>query len=205
MSLIRLFLLLILVNLLGMVSAHADAFVVSEIKIEGLKRLPDGTLLNYMPIVVGDPIDDTQVTYAISELYKTGFFADVQFFRDGDVLVVRVKERPSIADVEFSGNSDIEAHPVGGKDPNPLGLHDMHGNLWEWVGDWYGRYGEGLAVDPGGANMGGSRVLRGGSFDFSPGLLRSADRGVGRPEDGNRYRGFRCARVSPPSIDPLDH
>jgi outer membrane protein insertion porin family len=108
MSLIRLFLLVILVNCLAMVSAHADAFVVSEIKIEGLKRLPDGTLLNYMPIVVGDPVDDTQITYAISELYKTGFFADVQFFRDGDVLVVRVKERPSIADVEFSGNSDID-------------------------------------------------------------------------------------------------
>lgn len=108
MSLIRLSLLVILVNCLAMVSAHADAFVVSEIKIEGLKRLPDGTLLNYMPIVVGDPVDDTQITYAISELYKTGFFADVQFFRDGDVLVVRVKERPSIADVEFSGNSDID-------------------------------------------------------------------------------------------------
>jgi outer membrane protein insertion porin family len=91
-----------------MAAAHADAFVVSEIKIEGLQRIPDGTLLNYMPIVVGDPIDDNQVTYAISELYKTGFFANVQFFRDGDVLLVRVKERPSIADVEFTGNSDID-------------------------------------------------------------------------------------------------
>lgn len=91
-----------------MLSAHADAFIVSDIKIEGLQRLPDGTLLNYLPIVVGDPIDDNQITYAISELYKTGFFADVRFFRDGDVLVVRVKERPSIADVKFSGNSDID-------------------------------------------------------------------------------------------------
>jgi outer membrane protein insertion porin family len=91
-----------------MAAAHADAFVVSEIKIEGLQRIPDGTLLNYMPIVVGDPIDDNQVTYAISELYKTGFFANVKFFRDGDTLLVRVKERPSIADVEFTGNSDID-------------------------------------------------------------------------------------------------
>ncbi len=108
MSLIRLSLILILVNCLGMAAAHADAFVVSEIKIEGLQRIPDGTLLNYMPIVVGDPIDDNQVTYAISELYKTGFFANVKFFRDGDTLLVRVKERPSIADVEFTGNSDID-------------------------------------------------------------------------------------------------
>ncbi len=91
-----------------MFSAHADSFVVSKIKIEGLQRLPDGTLLNYLPIVVGDPIDDNQITYSISELYKTGFFADVKFFRDGDALLVRVKERPSIADVQFSGNSDID-------------------------------------------------------------------------------------------------
>ena len=88
--------------------AQADDFIVSEIRIEGLQRLPDGTLLNYLPIVVGDPVDDNQITYAISELYKTGFFADVKFYRDDDSLVVRVKERPSIADVQFTGNSDIE-------------------------------------------------------------------------------------------------
>ena len=108
MLFIRLSLVLILLNSFGMAVAHADAFVVSEIKIEGLKRLPDGTLLNYFPIVVGDPIDDNQITYSISELYKTGFFANVELLRDGDVLVVRVKERPSIAEVEFSGNSDID-------------------------------------------------------------------------------------------------
>ena len=108
MSFIRLFLILIVVNGLGVATAIADSFIVNEIKIEGLERLPDGTLLNYLPIVVGDPIDDNQITYSISELYKTGFFANVKFFRDGDALVVRVKERPSIADVEFSGNSDID-------------------------------------------------------------------------------------------------
>jgi outer membrane protein insertion porin family len=108
MSFIRFVFVFILLNSAGMLAAHADAFVVSNIKIEGLQRLPDGTLLNYLPIAVGDPIDDNQITYAISELYKTGFFADVKFFRDGDVLVVQVKERPSIADVKFSGNSDID-------------------------------------------------------------------------------------------------
>jgi len=105
---IRLFLLFIILNSAGMAAVHADAFVVSEIKIEGLQRLPDGTLLNYLPIVVGDPIDDNQITYSISELYKTGFFANVKFFRDGDALIVRVKERPSISEVEFTGNSDID-------------------------------------------------------------------------------------------------
>lgn len=107
MSFIRL-LFIVLLNSACVLSAYADSFVVSEIKIEGLQRLPDGTLLNYLPIVVGDPVDDNQITYSISELYKTGFFADVQFFRDNDILVVRVKERPSIAEVKFSGNSDID-------------------------------------------------------------------------------------------------
>ncbi len=108
MSFIRLSLILLLFYSLGVTTAHADTFTVSEIKIEGLQRLPDGTLLNYLPIVAGDPIDDNQITFSISELYKTGFFANVKLFRDGDVLVVRVEERPSISDVTFTGNSDID-------------------------------------------------------------------------------------------------
>ncbi|MCG6938562.1 MAG: outer membrane protein assembly factor BamA [Gammaproteobacteria bacterium] len=91
-----------------MLPANADSFIVSDIKIEGLQRLTDGTVLNYLPIVVGDPVDDNQITYAISELYKTGFFANIKLFRDGNALVVRVVERPSISDVKFSGNSDID-------------------------------------------------------------------------------------------------
>jgi outer membrane protein insertion porin family len=108
MSFIRLSLLFVLLSCAVLSTAQADNFVVSEIKIEGLKRIPDGTLLNYLPIAVGDPVDDNQITYSIRELYKTGFFGDIQFLRDGDVLVVRVKERPSIADVKFTGNSDID-------------------------------------------------------------------------------------------------
>jgi outer membrane protein insertion porin family len=108
MSYIRFIFVCILLSAVNVLPVQADEFVVSEIKIEGLQRLPDGTLLNYLPIVAGDPVDDNQITYAISELYKTGFFSDVKFFRDGDVLLVRVKERPSIADVTFDGNSDID-------------------------------------------------------------------------------------------------
>ena len=98
---IRLIFVLLLFNSVCVLPVHADAFIVDKIEIEGLQRLPDGTLLNYMPIVVGDPIDDNQITFAISELYKTGFFADVRFFRDDDALVVHVVERPSISDVNF--------------------------------------------------------------------------------------------------------
>ncbi len=88
------------------------SFIISDIRIEGLERLPDGTLLNYLPVQVGDPLDAEQVVFSIKELYKTGFFADVQLLRDENVLVVRVKERPSIAAVDFSGNSDIDSETL---------------------------------------------------------------------------------------------
>ena len=85
-----------------------EPFTVSEIRLEGLERIPDGTLLNYLPVHVGDSIDENQIAYALRELYKTGFFKDVELARDGDVLVVKVRERPAIADVKFEGNKDIE-------------------------------------------------------------------------------------------------
>ena len=86
----------------------AQSFIVSDIRLEGLEKIPDGTLLNYLPVIQGDPLDEKQASFAIRELYKTGFFADVQLYRDGDVLIVRVKERPSITDIQFDGNSDID-------------------------------------------------------------------------------------------------
>jgi outer membrane protein insertion porin family len=106
-SLLRIFPLIILLCFASIVEA-AQSFIVSDIRLEGLEKIPEGTLLNYLPVIQGDPLDDKQVIFAIRELYKTGFFADVQLFRDGDVLVVRVKERPSINDVSFDGNSDID-------------------------------------------------------------------------------------------------
>ena len=102
--------ILSLIILLGATSLTeaAQSFIVSDIRIEGLEKIPEGTLLNYLPVIQGDPLDDKQVIFAIKELYKTGFFADVQLLRDGDVLVVRVKERPSITEISFDGNSDID-------------------------------------------------------------------------------------------------
>lgn len=101
--------LLVLLSLT--IPLHANAagtFVVSEIRIQGLERLPDGTLLNYLPVQAGDPLDQKQTAFAIRELYKTGFFADVGMYRDGNTLIVKVKERPSISEVTYTGNSDID-------------------------------------------------------------------------------------------------
>jgi len=93
---------------LSQVALGSDSFIIEKIQIEGLERLDDGTLLNYLPVQVGDPLDQKQVSYAIRELYKTGFFANVALLRDGGTLIVKVHERPSISEVNFSGNSDID-------------------------------------------------------------------------------------------------
>ncbi len=100
---------LLLAGLLLFGVAHAaEPFTVSDIRAEGLQRISAGTLFNYLPIKVGDRVDDARSAEGLKALYATGFFDDVRFERDGDVLVVFVDERPAIAEISFSGNKDIE-------------------------------------------------------------------------------------------------
>ena len=89
----------------------------------------------------------------------------------------------------FIVNSQCMEHPVGGKKPNAWGLHDMHGNVWEWCED---RYGEKPPVeDPRGPSSAPARVWRGGSWTVRPGLCRSAFRDGGDPSFGGCDFGFR--------------
>jgi len=98
-----------LLFLLAPAIAYADEpFIVKKIQIEGLQRISDGTLYDYLPVNIGDKLDDARVQEAIRALYKTGFFRDVQLRRDGDTLVVVVQERPSIAHFTVSGNKLIK-------------------------------------------------------------------------------------------------
>ncbi len=90
--------------------------------------------------------------------------------------------------------------PVGSFEASPWGLYDVHGNVLEWVWDWYGEYPEKSgAVRSGysGPDDGKSRVLRGGSFRYVPWRLRAADRGGGQPSNRLPFIGFRVLRVAP--------
>ena len=85
-------------------------------------------------------------------------------------------------------------HPVGGKAPNAFGLHDMLGNVWEWVGDWKGDYPGGTVTDPVGRSSGSDRVARGGSWNDGAGYCRSASRGGVSPGIRFLILGFRLLR-----------
>ncbi|MDL2275305.1 formylglycine-generating enzyme family protein [Desulfosarcina sp. OttesenSCG-928-G10] len=86
-------------------------------------------------------------------------------------------------------------HPVGQKKPNAWGLHDMHGNVWEWVQDWYAGwyYGASLPVDPQGPDSGADRVFRGGGWGGSALSCRSALRFHDSPVIRSHLLGFRVA------------
>src|SRR5689334_11222754 len=88
------------------------AFVVSAIRVEGLQRVSEGTLFNYLPANIGDTLSAARVRECIRALFATGFFRDVQMRRDGTTLVVVVAERPSISSFEITGNKDIKTEDL---------------------------------------------------------------------------------------------
>ena len=96
----------------------------------------------------------------------------------------------------FSDNSGSTTHAVGEKRANAWGLHDMHGNVWEWCADWWDSYPGGSVTDPTGPSSGSYRVRRGGSWNYGASNCRSAHRSNNSP--GNRYSnlGFRLALSS---------
>jgi len=84
-----------------------ESFLVKDIRVEGLQRISPGTVFNYLPVKVGDTLTEKLSQEAIRALFKTGFFKDIALEREGDVLVVQVTERPSIAGIKITGTSEL--------------------------------------------------------------------------------------------------
>ena len=89
-----------------------DAFVVTDMRVEGLQRISEGTVFNYLPINIGDTVDQIRIQESIRALYGQALFDDIEMRRDGQTLVIVVKERPSIESFTIDGNKDIKTEDL---------------------------------------------------------------------------------------------
>lgn len=86
----------------------SDSFIVKDIRVEGIQRTEAGTVFSYLPVKVGDTLDEEKATEAIKALYATGFFKDVKLKSENGVLIVEVDERPAIAQISINGAKEFE-------------------------------------------------------------------------------------------------
>jgi outer membrane protein insertion porin family len=133
-------------------SPTAD-FTVGDIKVEGLQRISEGTVFNYLPVNIGDHLTAQRVREAIRALYATGFFRDVELRREGNTLVVVVLERPSIESFTISGNKDIKTADLQkslrnvGLAPGKIFDRSVLEDVTQYLTDQYysrGKYGVGI-------------------------------------------------------------
>jgi outer membrane protein insertion porin family len=89
-----------------------EPFTVRDIRVEGLQRTEPGTVFSYLPIKVGEVMNEERARAALRALYATGFFSDVRLEHENDVLVVFVQERPAVAQIDFSGMKEFEPDAV---------------------------------------------------------------------------------------------
>src|SRR5580704_15200888 len=85
-----------------------EPFVVKDIRVEGVQRTDAGTVFNYLPIKVGDRVDDEKASAAVKALYATGFFRDVRLDEENGILVVIVQERPTISQLDITGAKEFD-------------------------------------------------------------------------------------------------
>jgi len=98
--------------LLPMSALAQSDFVVRDMRVEGLQRISEGTVFNYLPINIGDRVDQIRVQESIRALYGQGLFDDIEIRRDGETLIVVVHERPSIESFVIEGNKDIKTEDL---------------------------------------------------------------------------------------------
>ena len=129
-------------------------FTVGDIRVEGLQRVSEGTVYNYLPVNIGDDLGTQRLREAMRALYATGFFRNVELRRDGDTLVVVVKERPSIESFELKGNKDFKTEELtkslrnlglaAGKTFDRAVLEELRGYLTE---QYFSRGKYGVTID----------------------------------------------------------
>lgn len=103
---------LIILAMLSCSSVFSDEIVLSDIEVRGLDRISAGTVFTYLPIDVGDTFDIRNSSKLIRDLYKSDFFEDIDIGLDGNVLVIKVIERPAIAAITLDGNKAIETEQL---------------------------------------------------------------------------------------------
>ena len=101
-----------LLTLLPLSLLAAEPFVVNDMRVEGLQRISEGTVFNYVPINVGDTVDSVRIGEAVRALYGQNLFDDIEMRRDEDTLIIVVKERPSIESFSIDGNKDIKTEDL---------------------------------------------------------------------------------------------
>ncbi len=84
-----------------------EPFTIKDVRVEGIQRIEAGTVFGYLPVKVGDTLDDAKAIAAVKALYATGFFSDVRLEYDQDVLIVALEERPAIAEVAINGSKEF--------------------------------------------------------------------------------------------------
>ncbi len=87
----------------------AESFVLQDVQVSGLERVAAGTVLSNVPVSVGQQFDDSMTAKVVRSLYKTGLFDDVRISRQGNVLLIKVHERPAVGEIKVSGNHVIES------------------------------------------------------------------------------------------------
>nr|WP_092827805.1 outer membrane protein assembly factor BamA [Halomonas subterranea] len=136
--------------------AQAQSFDVSDIRVEGLQRVSAASVFNAFPVSANDQVSESELAAAARQLFETGLFEDVSLAREGDVLVIQVVERPTITQLNISGNQQIseddlrrgltEAGLAEGEVLQLSTLEEMEREL-EGVYQSQGRYSAGIRTD----------------------------------------------------------
>ena len=143
----------------------SPVFTVGDIRVEGLQRVTEGTVYNYLPINIGDTLSQQRLREAVRALYDTGFFRDVEMRREGNTLIVVVNERPTIESFEIKGNKDIKTEDLN-KSLRNVGLaqgktfdRSVLEDVKSFLQDQYGARGKYAArIDTNVEELAGNRV-----------------------------------------------